>query len=139
KISEILQASNMTSEKKIQEFETLKTNKMSIEEVQARTAQLRLARELLYREEAKAKRLKKIKSKSYHRIKKRERKKQEQAMEEAMALEGEGPNDEEDAEERDRRRAEERMSLRYKSSKWAKGVKDSGKAMWDDEARDGAI
>lgn len=139
KISEILQASNMTSEKKIQEFETLKTNKMSIEEVQARTAQLRLARELLYREEAKAKRLKKIKSKSYHRIKKRERKKQEQAMEEAMALEGEGPNDEEDAEERDRRRAEERMSLRYKSSKWAKGVKESGKAMWDDEARDGAI
>lgn len=138
KISEILQASNMVSEKKVQEFEELKTNRLSVEEVQARTAQMRLARELLFREEIKAKRLKKIKSKAYRRLKKRERTKAEQAIAEAMELEG-GGNAEEDEEEAARKRAEARMSLRFKQSKWAKGVKDSGRGMWDDEAREGAI
>ncbi|KAH8145090.1 uncharacterized protein LAJ45_10870 [Morchella importuna] len=138
-ISGILKESNMQSERKIAEFEELKTNKLSIEEVQKRTAELRMARELLYREELKAKRIKKIKSKAYHRVHKKERVRQEQAIEEALALERGGVVDEEEMMERERRRAEERMTLRHKQSKWAKGMKESGRSVWDDEAQDGAI
>ncbi|RPA85818.1 Utp14-domain-containing protein [Ascobolus immersus RN42] len=136
KIAEILKASNMTSEKQILKFEDMQANKLPVEEVQKRTAELRRARELMYREEARAKRVKKIKSKSYHRQLKRDRKKEADAV--AATLKENGEFDaEEDEEEKDRRRAEERMSLRFKQSKWAKGVKESGRAGWDDEAREG--
>lgn len=138
-INNILKQSNMASEKQIQEFEELATQKMSIEDVQRRTAELRMARELMYREEAKAKRLKKIKSKSYHRIKKKEFLREQQAIEAALAEERGGEPDSEEEIERERRRAEERMSLKHKNSRWAKGVKDSGRAAWDDDARHGAL
>ncbi|PWW72723.1 Utp14-domain-containing protein [Tuber magnatum] len=138
-ISGILKESNLASEKSIKEFEELKTNKLSVEEVQKRTAELRLARELLYREEIKAKRIKKIKSKSYHRILKKERGKQKNAVEEALALERGGAPDEGDIMERERERAEERMTLRHKQSKWSKGMRDSGRTMWDEEAQNGAV
>ncbi|KAL7275074.1 hypothetical protein RUND412_002009 [Rhizina undulata] len=138
KISGILKESDMVSEKQIQEFEELKSNKMSIEDVQRRTAELRLARELLYREELKAKRIKKIKSKTYRRIHKKERMKEQQAIEDAIRLENGVPDEGEEL-ERERKRAEERMSLRHKQSRWAKGMKESGRTMWDDEARDGAV
>lgn len=138
-ISGILKQSNMQSERQIAEFEELQTNKLSLEEVQRRTAELRMARELLYREELKAKRIKKIKSKAYHRVHKKERVRQEQAVEEALALQRGGVVDEEEVMERERRRAEERMTLRHKQSKWARGMKESGRSVWDDEAQDGAI
>ncbi|CUS13122.1 unnamed protein product [Tuber aestivum] len=138
-VSGILKESNLASEKSIKEFEELKTNKLSVEEVQKRTAALRLTRELLYREEIKAKRIKKIKSKSYHRILKKERGKQQNAIEEALALERGGVPNEEDIMERERKRAEERMTLRHKQSKWSKGMKDSGRTMWDEEAQNGAV
>ncbi|PUU84108.1 hypothetical protein B9Z19DRAFT_1118415 [Tuber borchii] len=41
--------------------------------------------------------------------------------------------------ERERRRAEERMTLRHEQRKWSKGMKDSGKAMWDEEAQNGTV
>jgi len=138
-ISGILKESNMESEKKMQEFEQLATQKLSIEDVQRCTAELRKARELMYREELKAKRIKKIKSKSYHRIKKKERLRQEEAIQSALAEERDGEPDSEEEMERERRRAEERMSLKHKQSKWAKGVKDSGRSAWDDDARHGAM
>jgi len=140
-ISGILKESNMASEKSIKEFEELKTNKLSVEEVQKRTAELRLARELLYREEVKAKRIKKIKSKSYHRILKKERLKEQNASgaAETLALGHGGVPNEEDIMERERKRAEERMTLRHRQSKWSKGMKDSGRTMWDEEAQDGVV
>ncbi|KAI5850443.1 Utp14 protein-domain-containing protein [Morchella snyderi] len=141
-VSRILRESNMASERKLVEFEELQTNRMSVEEVQRRTAELRMARELLYREELRAKRVKKIKSKAYRRVHKKERARQEQAVEEALALErggkGEGEKEEE-AMERERRRAEERMTLRHKQSRWAKGMRESGRSVWDDEAQEGAV
>jgi len=138
-ISGILKESNMTSEKQIQEFEQLATQKLSIQDVERRTAELRMARELMYREELKAKRIKKIKSKSYHRIKKKERLRQEEAIREALAEERDGEPDSEEEMERERRRAVERMSLKHKQSRWGKGVKDSGRAVWDEDARHGAV
>ncbi|KAI5788864.1 small-subunit processome [Peziza echinospora] len=137
-IASILKKSNMESEKKIAEFEELKTNKLSVEEVQKRTVQLRLARELLYREEIKAKRLKKIKSKSFRRVHKKEREKQQKLVSEAILAEGGEAAQDEDDDARERRRAEERMSLRHKQSRFAKGLRESGKGLWDEDARDAA-
>lgn len=138
-ISGILKDSNMQDEEQLAEFESLKTNKLSVEEVQKRVAELRLTRELLYREELKAKRIKKIKSKAYHRVHKKERLRQEEAIKEALVLERGGVSDGEETMERERKRAEERMTLRHKQSKWAKGMKESGRTVWDEEAADGAV
>lgn len=139
-ISGILKDSNMQDEKQLAEFESLKTNKLSVAEVQRRVAELRLTRELLYREELKAKRIKKIKSKAYHRVHKKERLRQEEAIKEALVLErGEVLDEEEETMERERKRAEERMTLRHKQSKWAKGMRESGRTVWDEEAADGAV
>lgn len=136
-VAGILQESHMASEKQLAQFEALKTNKLSVEEVQRRTLELRKARELLYREEAKAKRIKKIKSKSYHRIKKKERLRADRAINEAITEGRGGEPDPEDEMEQERRRAEERMSLRHKQSRWAKGA--NKRAAWDEDARDGAV
>ncbi|MCJ1339887.1 hypothetical protein MMC09_005179 [Bachmanniomyces sp. S44760] len=127
---------NRSEEDQLQAFEELQTNEIPIEEVQARRAELRKARELLFREEIRSKRIKKIKSKSYRRVHRREREKNNQRERDALVAAGVEPS--EDEGERDqRRRAEERMGSRHRESKWAKGVKDSGRATWDGETRDG--
>jgi len=141
-IQNILEDSGLTGSKgnseedKLQAFEELKTNKMPLEEVQARRAELRRARELLFREEIRAKRIKKIKSKTYRKIHRKER--ERNAQQEKAALTAAGVDDSESEQERnDRRRAEERMGARHRESKWAKGVKESGRAKWDEDARGG--
>lgn len=120
-------------------FEELPKNELSLNEVQARRAKLRRARELLFREETRAKRIKKIKSKSYRRVHRKER--ERNALQEKDALLEAGVNDPESEKERkernDRRRAEERMGARHRESKWGRGVKHSGRAAWDEDARGG--
>ncbi|KAI9811237.1 MAG: hypothetical protein M1827_005569 [Pycnora praestabilis] len=121
---------------KIRAFEELQTNKLPLEEVEARRAELRKARELLFREEVRAKRIKKIKSKSYRRVYRRQRQKEEREEKDAFAAAGLVAS--EDEQERiDRRRAEERMGARHRESKWAKGVKESGRAAWNEDTRSG--
>ncbi|MCJ1388420.1 hypothetical protein MMC18_001267 [Xylographa bjoerkii] len=125
-----------SQEEQLQAFEELALNKVPIEEVQARRAELRRARELLFREEIRSKRIKKIKSKSYRRVHRKER--ERNALRDSEALAAAGVELSEDEQERnDRRRAEERMGARHRESKWAKGVKDSGRAAWDEDARSG--
>lgn len=125
-----------TQEDQIQAFEELALNKIPIEEVQARRAELRKARELLFREEIRAKRIKKIKSKSYRRVHRRERERNALRESELSAAAG-AELSEDEQEKNDRRRAEERMGARHRESKWAKGVKDTGRAAWDEDARNG--
>jgi U3 small nucleolar RNA-associated protein 14 len=125
-----------TQEDQIQAFEELALNKIPIEEVQARRAELRKARELLFREEIRAKRIKKIKSKSYRRVHRRERERNALRESELSAAAG-AELSEDEQEKNDRRRAEERMGARHRESKWAKGVKDTGRAAWDEDARSG--
>ena len=60
-------------ENEIAQTESLKMNELSVEEVAARRAELAKMRDLMFRAEAKAKRIAKIKSKTYRRIKKKER------------------------------------------------------------------
>ena len=139
-IQKIMQESGFASGKgqsadgQIQAFEELQERKMPIEEVQARRAELRKARELLFQEELRGRRIKKIKSKAYRRVHRKEREKM--AKEEHAALEAAGLlNSDEERERNDRRRAKERMGARHRESKWAKGVRASGRAAWDEEAR----
>jgi len=115
-------------------FEELKTNKMPLEEVQARRAELRRARELLFREDIRSKRIKKIKSKTYRKVHRKERERNAQRDKDRLTEAG-VDDSESERERKDRRRAEERMGARHRESKWAKGVKDSGRAKWDEDAR----
>ncbi|PGG99184.1 U3 small nucleolar RNA-associated protein 14 [Blastomyces parvus] len=139
-IQNILVESGLADEKdksgeaRIQEFEELQAKKIPLEEIQARRAELRKARELLFREEVRAKRIKKIKSKSYRRVHRKEREKLELREREALIAAGIDV-DEEDREMLDRRRAEARMGAKHRESKWAKSLKQTGRTAWDDEAR----
>ncbi|CAG8956144.1 hypothetical protein HYFRA_00012061 [Hymenoscyphus fraxineus] len=123
-------------EDQIREYEELETKKMSIEEVKARRDQLRMARDLLFREEAKSKRIKKIKSKSYRKVHRKQREKEERLNQEALEEGGYVPSEDEQ-EAQDRRRATERMSAKHRGSKWAKATKETGRAAWDEDARSG--
>jgi U3 small nucleolar RNA-associated protein 14 len=120
--------------------EELVTNKMPVEEMLRRRAELRQNRELLFREEAKAKRISKIKSKSYRRVHRKQR--ERDAAKEQALLDPEGlgiPMDEDEKETADRRRAEARMGAKHKDSKWAKSLKATNRDVWDEGAREGAI
>lgn len=123
-------------EDRLREFEDLETKKMTIEEVKVRRDQLRMARELLFREEAKSKRIKKIKSKSYRKVHRRQREKEERLNQEALEEGGYAPSEDE-LEAQDRRRATERMGAKHRASKWAKSTKETGRAAWDEDARSG--
>lgn len=119
-------------------FKELPANKVSSQDIQARRAELRRARDLLFREETRSKRIKKIKSKSYRRVHRKERERHAQLEQSSMTAAG--MDDSEGEQERnDRRRAEERMGARHRESKWAKGIKDTGRAAWDEDARNGVI
>ncbi|KAK5703648.1 hypothetical protein LTR17_021924 [Elasticomyces elasticus] len=114
--------------------EELAVREMPVEEVMRRRAELRMRRDLLFREERKAKRVAKIKSKSYRRVHRRER-----AANEAKEAEmNEGlPENEDEREKSDRKRAEQRMSTKHNDSKFAKSMKATNRTVWDEGARDG--
>lgn len=133
-ISNILEESGLAPEEDEETGDELPDNNVTVQEVLARRAELRRARELIFREEKRAKRIKKIKSKSYRRVHRKER-------ERMAALENDDGSemDEEDREAHDRRRAEERMGTKHRDSKWAKQMKKSGRTVWDDEARGGVV
>lgn len=100
-------------------------NHMTLEEATARRAELRKMRDLMFRAEVKAKRLSKIKSKTYRRLKKKEKRKL------LDKLGGDAAEDDEEDEEgrlkRDVERARERATLKHKNTgKWAKSMKARG-------------
>lgn len=132
-IQSILQQSGLSNgkddEEKIQKWEELQTNKLPLEEVAKRRAQLRMERELLFREEVRAKRIKKIKSKAYRRVHRKERERLLQRERDALIADGVEISEDE-REYNDRRRAEERMGAKHRESRWAKGIKRSGRAVW---------
>ncbi|RMZ74506.1 small nucleolar ribonucleo complex subunit Utp14 [Pyrenophora seminiperda CCB06] len=139
-IQSILQQSGLSNgqedEDKIQQWEELQTNKLPVEEVLRRRAELRMQRELMFREEVRAKRIKKIKSKAYRRVHRKERERMLEKEREQLKADGVDLSEEE-REYNDRRRAEERMGAKHRESKWAKGIKATGRANWDQDALDG--
>lgn len=111
KVDSVLKESNLVEDQRNSKFEDLATAQMSPEMMKKRTAEVRLMRELMFREERKSKRIKKIKSKAYHRIKKKEMLKNKELA---------GVSDDEDIDEA---RAKERMTLKHKTnSRWAKDM-----------------
>ncbi|KAJ4293744.1 hypothetical protein N0V88_005252 [Collariella sp. IMI 366227] len=98
--------------------------------------QRRREREMHSREMARAKRIKKIKSKAYRRIHRKELAREEQAEHDEALANGELDSDDE-REALDRRRALERVGTRHRESKWAKLGKKTGRAVWDDDFRAG--
>ncbi|KAI0050580.1 Utp14-domain-containing protein [Auriscalpium vulgare] len=120
-IDRLLKQAKMREED-LAKTEELKMNHLSVEEVAARRAEVAKARDLMFRAEAKAKRVAKIKSKTYRRLKKKERQKLAAKL---------GEDDDEDEEEvklrREVERAKERATLRHKNTgKWAKAMKSRG-------------
>ena len=99
--------------------EELKMNHLSVEEVAARRAEVRKMRELTFRAEIKAKRMAKIKSKTFRRLKKKER--------ERLHTGDEDEDDEEAMMKAEAARAKERATLRHKNTgKWAKAMQGRG-------------
>ncbi|CAG8607857.1 2819_t:CDS:10 [Paraglomus brasilianum] len=113
-------------EKNLQKYEELQLNKLSVDEVLARQRELRRMRELAFRAEIKAKRIAKIKSKAYRKIRKKEREKNQFLLEQFTE-----PDDDITQQKKlklETARAEERMTLKHKnSSKWAKQALKHGR------------
>lgn len=94
--------------------ESLKMAHLTVEEVAARRAELRTMRELAFRADRKAKRVAKIKSKAYRRIRKRQRERLDVPMEDEDM-------DEEARIKAEVERARERATLKHKATgKWAR-------------------
>ncbi|TEB18561.1 Utp14-domain-containing protein [Coprinellus micaceus] len=105
----------------IQETEEgmLKANKLSVEEVAARRAELRKMRDLMFRAELKARRANKIKSKTYRKLRRKEKERLAEQIDEE-----EDSQDEEVQMKRALERAKERATLRHKhTGKWARQMK----------------
>lgn len=131
-VDKLLKSAKMRDED-IAQTESLKMNHLSVEEVQARRAELAKMRDLMFRAEAKAKRIAKIKSKTYRRIKKKQKAKLAEQL-------GEGSDDEDmddDARmKREVERARERATLKHKNTgKWAKAMRSRGE-LDEDQRRD---
>lgn len=117
------------SEKKLTEAEELQMNErgMSKEEIQERRNELRKMRDLLFREEQKAKRVSKIKSKTFRKIARKQRERDVAKAKEAGIIldeEGEEENGKESEKEKAARlRAKERATLKHKNTgKWAQNI-----------------
>ena len=115
-------------EEDLHKAEELKMNHLSAEEVAARRAEIMRTRELMFRAEMKAKRVAKIKSKTYRRLKRRAKEKQR-----GDKSDSEGP---EAPLRKEVERAKERATLRHKvTGKWARAMRRRGE-MDDDQRQD---
>ncbi|KAF9507397.1 hypothetical protein BS47DRAFT_1398668 [Hydnum rufescens UP504] len=120
----LLKASKLREED-IEKTEELQMSNLTIKEVTARRAELRQMRELMFRAEAKAKRISKIKSKTFQKIQKKAREKNALTLDQIGALDPEVA----DAErlKLETARAKERATLRHKNtSRWAKQMNARG-------------
>jgi U3 small nucleolar RNA-associated protein 14 len=118
------------------EEDALKARNLTPEEIKEKMAEMSKIRALMFYEQMKRHRINKIKSKAYHRIKKRQ-------LKNKLAREGGGAADEDgdelgdedhdaEAEQQALDRVKERMDLRHKNtSKWAKMALQHGHANKD--------
>lgn len=109
----------------------LEMNKVSIEDEKDRQNRIAKMRSLLFRHEMKAKHIKKIKSRTFHRLLKKDRLKAE-----ASQIQMDPEAAEEYAIKRERERAEERMTLKHKNqNRWAKRIIQRGLNSQDEGTR----
>ena len=130
-----LEEANMATGKDVERAEDLAMNHLSVEEVKERRARLAKMRNLLFKHELKAKRVKAIKSKTFHRHNRKtgaavKMIDGEEVHDDDAALEGLGDDADDSAEaRREYLRAQERMLLKHKNtSRWAKRAIKKGLA-----------
>ncbi|KAK9103808.1 hypothetical protein Sjap_021062 [Stephania japonica] len=105
----------------------LELNKISLEDVKDRQNRLAKMRSLLFRHEMKAKHVKKIKSKTFHRLLKKDR---EKGISIDVQMDPEAAK--ELAIKQEFKRAEERLRLKHKNNnKWATRIRKRGLAVQD--------
>ncbi|KQK21752.1 uncharacterized protein C57A7.06 isoform X2 [Brachypodium distachyon] len=132
KMAGIMHSTEMMEAHKNDGAKILELNKMDVEDVRERQNRLAKMRSLLFRHEMKAKRVKKIKSRTYHRIKKKDRLKAASAD-----LEADPEAAKEFAMKQEFKRAEERMTLKHKNNrKWARRILERGLNVADEGTRD---
>ncbi|CAM8897049.1 unnamed protein product [Rhodiola kirilowii] len=108
----------------------LELNKVSIEDERERQNRLAKMRSLLFKHEVKAKHIKKIKSKTYHRLNKKGK------LNTLGDLHMDPESAKEQATKQEYKRAEERMTLKHKNTaKWAKRNLKRGLAIQDEGTR----
>ncbi|KAK3147283.1 hypothetical protein QOZ80_3BG0280460 [Eleusine coracana subsp. coracana] len=130
-MAQILQSKEMIEAHKNDGAKILELNQIDAEDVRERQNRLAKMRSLLFRHEIKAKRVKRIKSKTYHRMLKKDKLKAASAD-----LEVYPDAAKEYAEKQERKRAEERATLKHKNtSKWALRIKKRGLDVQDEGTR----
>ncbi|CAK4639696.1 hypothetical protein LEN26_017375 [Aphanomyces euteiches] len=117
-VAKLLETSGWTDKKILREEEAeLEVNQVSVEEVRARQGELAKMRAMMFYQEQKNKRIKKIKSKLYHKIRNKAEDRKERLALRELDPDLAAQMDAEDAE----KRAEERMTLKHtNTSKWVK-------------------
>ncbi|KAF8721082.1 hypothetical protein HU200_023498 [Digitaria exilis] len=131
RMNEITQSNEIMEAHRYDGAKILELNKIDVEDVRERQNRLAKMRSLLFRHEMKAKRVKKIKSRTYHRMLKKDKLKAASADFEA------DPEAAKDyAMKQELKRAEERMTLKHKNtSKWAKRILKRGLSVQDEGTR----
>ncbi|OCF31506.1 U3 small nucleolar RNA-associated protein 14 [Kwoniella heveanensis BCC8398] len=124
-VTALLNKANLTEDSMTKREDlALEAQEMTLEEIKERRAALRYQRELMFRAEAKAKRVAKIKSKTFRKLARKRAAKEnpEVDLEDLERLDPEAAALEREKLERDR--ARERATLRHgaKSGRWAKDV-----------------
>ncbi|OQU92618.1 hypothetical protein SORBI_3001G376900 [Sorghum bicolor] len=131
RIAQITQSTEIIEAHKKDGAKILELNKIDVEDVRERQNRLAKMRSLLFRHEMKAKRVKKIKSRTYHRMLKKDKLKAASADFEA---DPEAVKDH--ARKQEFKRAEERMTLKHKNtSQWAKRIIKRGLSVQDEGTR----
>lgn len=123
KIQQHLKDTGMGSERAMRKTEMDSLKGVDAAELEARYSNLGKAKSLLFRQEMKNKRIKKIKSKLYHKLKKKEKVREESKLK-AYIEETDPEAAREAAEKEELKKAEERLSLRHGGhKKWAKDMR----------------
>jgi len=138
-ITSLLKSANLTeSAVTKREDEELQGQELSMGEIKARREKLAYQRELMFRAESKAKRISKIKSKTYRKLARKRAAKEgggDLNLEDLEKLDPEAAAHEREKLERDR--ARERATLRHgaKSGRWARDQTQGGEGEMEDRRR----
>jgi U3 small nucleolar RNA-associated protein 14 len=138
-ITSLLKSANLTeSAVTKREDEELQGQELSMEEIKARREKLAYQRELMFRAESKAKRISKIKSKTYRKLARKRAAKEGGGvvdLDDLEKLDPEAAAHEREKLERDR--ARERATLRHgaKSGRWARDQTQGGEGEMEDRRR----
>ncbi|WWC69729.1 uncharacterized protein I206_103672 [Kwoniella pini CBS 10737] len=133
-VTALLKKANLTEDTLTKREDlALEAQEMTIEEIKEKRDALRYQRELMFRAEAKAKRVAKIKSKTFRKLARKRAAKENPGMdlEDLERLDPEAAAEEREKMERDR--ARERATLRHgaKSGRWARDVGGDGEELED--------